>query len=391
MLEGARKAVAGTTEDLGAAEGNKGSAFLLTSLTFIAGVFAALGVSNGTISNMVRNHGAWAGLAIFLGVVAVLAGVWAGTKKAKPDAQSKWIFAGLVLLLTAAVCAVIAAVKVTADQTAPRVSATVEPSTRGDVVNLGVQTAGLKHDERVDLAIWPLLSEVGGNSLPTSAGTVNSRYDYYAGGVPLYRSVLGPDGNGEISIDHSASLPADHPSRVLVQAEVGEAHPHDCFDSGSRAGCVFLNLGQPGRPRLAVSTPSTGSKRSVRIRLSASDVAGETMFLSTFANGPGRGHQVMEAEFAPDPSGNLLEKPVVRLPSGTHSVCIVANTITAQSCPPLTKPPEAVLHDCIASIVNKPVIGSDVPTSADEARKRCLASYPRQEQRNTSWVRLRLP
>jgi hypothetical protein len=390
VFDGARKAVSGATEDIGAAEGNKGSAFLLTSLTFIAGIFAALGVSNGTVSNMVRNHGVWAGFAIGIGVVAVLAGVWAGTKKANRESQSKWIFWGLVLLLAAAVCAVIAAVEVTGDETAPRVSATVEPSTRGNVVNLGVQTAGLKHDERVDLAVWPLLSEVGGSSLPKAAGTVNSRYDYYAGGVPLYRSVLGPDGNGEISIEHRASLPLDHPSRVLVQAEVGEAHPLDCFDPGSRAGCVFLDLGQSGRPRLAVSTPRPGSHRSVRIHLSASDVAGETMFLSV-ANGPGRHHQVMEAQFAPDPAGNLVEKPVVRLPSGTHSVCVVANTIATQSCPPLTQPPQSVLNDCIASIVHKPVLGSTTQTTKDEARKRCLASYPRQEQRSTSWVRLQLP
>jgi hypothetical protein len=184
-LEGARKAVSGATKDIGAAEGNKGSAFLLTSLTFIAGVFAALGVSNGTVSNMVRNHGDWAGAAILLGAVAVLVGVWAGTKKAEPETQSKWIFSGLILLLAAAGCAVFAAVEVTGDETAPRVSATVEPSTRGDVVDLGVKTAGLKHDERVDLAVWPLLSEVGGGSEPKAAGTVNSRYDYYAGGVPL--------------------------------------------------------------------------------------------------------------------------------------------------------------------------------------------------------------
>jgi hypothetical protein len=115
------------------------------------------------------------------------------------------------------------------------------------------------------------------------------------------------------------------------------------------------------------------------------------MFLSVFANGHGRGHQVMKAEFAPDPAGNLREKPAVRLPSGTHSVCVVTNTIVAQSCPPLTQPPEQVLHDCIARIVNKPVIGSDTLTSAEDARKRCLASYPRQVQRSTSWVQLRLP
>jgi hypothetical protein len=249
----------------------------------------------------------------------------------------------------------------------------------------------LKHDERVDLAIWPLLSEQGGTGAPTSV-SAHPSYDYYAGGVPLYRSVLGPDGSGEISIDHKASLPVDHPSRVLVQAEVGEAHPNDCFDPGSRAGCVFLDLGDPGRPQLAVTAkPATTGPAAVRVRASATDIAGQTMFLSVFANGPGRGHQIMQADLTPDAAGNLLAKPTVRLPSSTHSICVIANTIVSQSCPPVTTPPKEVLDTCISQTVNKPPLGSDKPTTRTDAEKRCRASFPRLERRSTSWVRLRLP
>jgi hypothetical protein len=389
MLERIRSA----TADLGAAEKNKGSAFLLTSLTFIAGIFAALGVSNGTVSNMVRNHGCWAGAAIFLGAVAVLAGVWARTKKDEPKKQSYWIFAGLVLLLAAALCAVRASVLVTGDETAPRLTAFVEPSSRGDVINLGVQTAGLKHDERVDLAVWPVLSEGEASSLPSTGGTASASYEYATGGVPIYRSILGPSGDGDVNIEHTASLPTDHPPTVLVQAEVGEAKPNDCLDPDSRAGCVFLDLGDPGRPRLALRRKrgAQGPQGPLTLRISANDIAGQTVFLSVFANGIGKGHQVMRAEYAPDPAGNLHEKPMLRLPAGTHTVCAVVNTITTQSCPPLTTPSFPVLNQCITSIEGKPPLGDEKPTTREQAYHRCVASYPRTERRSTSWIRVRLP
>jgi uncharacterized membrane protein YebE (DUF533 family) len=118
-----------------AAEENPGAAFLVTSVTVIAGVFTALGLTGNVLGRMARNHSYAAGAAIILALVAVTLGVFAALLVNRKKALKWALGLGLLVFLVGGGAAVYAALATWGDKTKPQVSATIERTPRGLVLS----------------------------------------------------------------------------------------------------------------------------------------------------------------------------------------------------------------------------------------------------------------
>jgi hypothetical protein len=371
---------------------NRGAAFLLASITAIAALFTALGVTGGLVGRMARNHNVLTGAAFVAALFAVASGFVAAYISGKGK-EKVFLNVGIGFYLLAGVFAVIAAVKVWGDQPPPRVAATVESSTRGDTLDLTVDSSGLDKGERIHLTVWPLLSERGAPTLPSGAPAPGAQYQYFTGGLPLYQSISGPDADGNVDFTAQAHLEPDHPSRVVVQAAVGNSSPDDCFQDKSNSGCVILDLGAPPRPQLVASWNRESTPRPIlALTSSADNVAEGAVRLRVFGLQAGKQIRLADAQLAPDSSGSLNQTTDIRVPTGTQGVCAIASTIPEQGCPPSGQVPHQAIRACVGATKHQTPLGTDTSqTSGQKARRHCRRGYRVQRNQSTSWIRLSSP
>lgn len=342
---------------------------------------------------MVRNHGLATGIALTAAGLAVVAGVIAGLLRSRSRAQWYFLATGLFLFLVSAGFAIYAGVKTWGDQGAPVITASVDGKPGSTVVDLGVKSTGLKAGERVRVAIWPLLSESGAQSI----GFLDSGYSYSAGGLPLYQSISGPSSAGEVEFQVKAPLSPDRPSRVVVQAAVGsksdsDLKPGDCFAAESDSGCVILDLGSNGRPQLEASFEGTDKSQSLVLKVSGERMPQALTRLRVVGRGGGKARPLARAALSANAVGAIDQTLEVPIPQSVRSVCIVASLAGRFTCPPSKEIPPAELAWCInAKRSQVPLEGNDRRLSRAQAARSCRAGYPAYIASTTTWARVRAP
>lgn len=371
------------------AEQNPGAAFLLTSITVITAVFAALGLTGGILGRMARNHSEAAGAALGLALAAIVLGVLAALldrHQRASRARDVVLALGLLVFLGGGGAAVYAGVQTWLDETRPQVSATVEPTPRGLVLAINAKMNGLKANRRLRVYVWQVVSERWG-AVDEDRG---DPYSYEVGGLPLHQSVNGPNADGDVDYSVKVPLPPQHPQRVIVQAATGAHRENDCYEKDSRSGCVVLYLGERGRPQLRVGWETLKSGEALaKLRVTAEEVPTATVYVRAFGLRPhGRASLLLaQAHLAPAASGDVNAALDVVAPTSVRALCVVATTLgsAAKTCPPQTKQPERVRRDCLRSFR-----GPDKPSQA-EREASCRNGWATVVERSSGWVRLRVP
>jgi hypothetical protein len=375
-----------------AAKDNPGAAFLVTSITVIAGVFTALGLTGNVLGRMARNHSLLAGASIITALVAVILGVLAALLVEHTRARWSILGVGLFFFAAAGGFAVWAAISTWGDETRPQVTATVQRTPRGLVLGIKAKMNGLEARQRLRVSVWPVVSESG--SALVGAGEVIDPYTYEVEGLPLHRSINGPDADGDVDYAVDVPLPPQHPPRVVVQAATGSHRPEDCFEKGSSTGCVLLYLGEPGRPQLKGSWGSASSSEGLaKLQIVTEDIPTATVYVRAVgvpSAGARRVHLAV-AQFPPGASGDVISSLEVVVPRSVGAVCAVASTVkvAARTCPPLKKEPRSVLRDCVRSSRRSSQV--DPPPTAKQLRRSCQRSWAAFVEHSTSWIRLRAP
>lgn len=367
--------------ETGPADQNTGVAFLMASVTAVAALFTTLGVTGGLLGRMVRNHPELASVAAVAAVIATVLGVVGWMLKSKPVPQARVLSVGLLLFLVAAVAAIWAAVNTWGDEFAPRVTAVVEKGTRGELIALEVDAAGLEADERIQTSIWPV-TEQRGPAFSQQGQALNSQFKYKTGGLPLYQLINGPDADGNIDLSVKVPVPARHPPVVVVHSAIGEHTPDDCFEDESDSGCAILELGQAGRPQIDLDWEvASGGPDLLAIKVSASKVPEETVEVAVVGREEKRRPVLARARLAAGPDGELARSLEVPVADQIRAVCVAAATVEDVTCPPAVEPSEEQLELCIATIQ---------PAGKDR-RQRCLDAIGANLNRSATWLRLPSP
>jgi hypothetical protein len=295
------------------------AAFLLAALPALGALLTALAITGDLVGRMARNHplasfGAFgcAALALFLGAVGAF-GLREGSKE-----ERTVVYAGLVLLGAALVCAVFAGVKTWGDRAQP--SITVTPK-RGSVI-VRVHGSGLKASDHLVVEVEQLLRS-GKTWKP---------------GQPLYGASLGPDGDGEI--DHAVDLqiPAGDFDDLGARAWVGD-EPRPCYTRGNTTGCVRVHIPRPQeRPQLSMIWETFVRAPRVLVRLKARNLAQHpvrAMTLRVYGLAPGAPRRILaEWALAPDANGVFERAVSVVVGRAFSDVCAVASISTREpECP----------------------------------------------------------
>lgn len=361
------------------------------SIAAVGSILTGLGIGGGVVGRMARNHPLPTRLAFFFALSAVIIGA-IGLYKRDGANERFWFNIGLVSFALAGTAAIVAGIGVWGDRTSPQVIAAARATASGEVVELLVQESGLNNSERVHIAIWPLQSEIASSETNNPGEAEVPRYSYYTGGVPLYQSITGPDAEGNVDIEASARMPDQHPERVVVEAAVGEEKPNDCFEKTSEVGCVFVDLGPPGRPRLSASWHLDGSGPQVYLRTANDEISGRVVHLRVI--GQPRSPVLANAKLTADTSGKLDQVTGVALSSDTRRICAVATTAPSGvvGCPPRYTVRPSALAICVGQLEHNQPIGPDThPTSRGEAERRCQTSLETSLRQGTAWFTERVP
>jgi hypothetical protein len=300
------------------------AAFLLTALPALGALLTALAITGDLVGRMARNHpltslGAFgfAALALFLGALGAF-GLRAGSREERIA-----VYAGLVLLGIALVCAVVAGVKTWGDRAQP--SITVTPN-RGSIT-IAVHDSGLKSTDHLVVEVEQLLRVVDGHAGQT-----------WTPGQPLYAASLGPNGDGEI--DHAVDLqiPAGDFDDLGARAWVG-SEPKPCYARGNTTGCVRVHIPRPQeRPQLSVVWETFVRAPRVLVRLRARNLPqrpARSMTLLAYGLAPGQPHRTLaEWSLAPDASGQFDRRLSIVVGRAFSDVCVVASISTREpACP----------------------------------------------------------
>lgn len=377
-----------------AAKENPGAAFLVTSVTVIAGVFTALGLTANLLGRMARNHSWTAGAAIVAALTAVILGVLATLAVNHKGARGLALGLGLVAFGVAGGTAVWAAISTWGDETRPQITATVQRTPRGLVLAINAKMNGVRADQRLRVSVWPVVGE----SVPgivSEQGEFVDPYTYDVAGLPLHRSINGPDADGDVDYAVTVPLPPQHPARVVVQAATGSHDAEDCFKHGSRSGCVLLYLGEPGRPQVKGSwSTAAGGEAMAKLEVLTEEVPTATMFLRAVgvpSKGPSRMHLAV-AQLPAGASGDVSGSLEVVVPRSVRALCVVASSVKylARTCPPTTVQPKGRMRECVVSFDRDRRV-DEAPPSAVERQRICKRGWASFVERSTGWIRLRVP
>jgi hypothetical protein len=371
---------------------NTGATFLVASLTFVTGIFTALGITGGAIGHMARNHQLLMGTALIAACLAVICGVIAALRRSNSAKQWSWLRNGLALFLVATVAAVLAGLATWGDQTRPRVTAAIERADRGPILAIKATVGGLQSGQRLRVIVWPLTGQVG-----TSSGTTAGvRYAYGVEGLPLYQSINGPNADGDVDLDTKIPLPPQHPSSVVVQAVVGPFRADDCFEDSSHSGCVVVYLGEPGRPQLTLALSGTAADPMLMLKISDEDIPLQTVYLRLVAETKRGRVELAHGAFAPAANGDLTQSVSLQRPRRATSLCAIASALASavRSCPLRFKLNRGQLRACIQALASPPtlVLPGDQPPSQTPAQRQkvCTQGQRSAVERGSAWLRLNL-
>jgi hypothetical protein len=384
----------------GVAADNKGAAVLLGAFTAVGAIFSALGLTGGLAGRMARNE-SWLTLIAFgAAALALVCAITGYLLAARPEAQWRAFLWGLRFFVVSAVAAVIAGVLTWRLETSPRVTATVERTSIGEVMDIEVKASGVHVSQRVNLAVWPLASE-SGPSFSGNGKTIDAQSDYRIGGRALYQTFDGPNADGDLDLSLKVPVPADHPPRVIVVASVGATHPDYCYTGSSKQGCATLDLGTVGSPTVNASWGTVTKRRAMlNLKFTDSDISGRVLRLRMFARKPSV--QLVTANVLPDSTGDLDASFLFAVPAGTKRVCVVASTFAESSCPPSATVPASALSACTSALIQTEktnIAASELAVPSElgngEERKKiedhCRASYIEELQHETTWLRMMVP
>jgi hypothetical protein len=371
---------------------NSGAAFLVASLTFVTGIFAALGITGGVLGRMGRNHPIPTGIAIFFATLAVISGVLAALKKNDSARQWSHLRNGLICFLVATIAAVVAGLLTWGDHTSPRVRTGIERTERGLILAIDTNASGLRAAQRLRVSVWPVTAEA------SSSSASGARYAYRVEGLPLFQSINGPNADGDVDLGLKVPMPPQHPSRVVVQAAVGTREPSDCFGDDSRSGCAVLYLGEPGRPQLSSSWSTKGKNKILTLQITDEDVPLQTLYLRVVGRAKTRS-QLARTVIPPAGTGDVKQSIDVQVPARVHVVCAVASPFVSavSACPPRFGINQTALRRCIGQrLTQGPLLlsPSDEPPPKEtraEAKKRCQSGQLFQLTRATTWIALAPP
>jgi hypothetical protein len=299
------------------------AAFLLAALPALGALLTALAITGDLVGRMARNHplasfGAFgcAALALFLGAVGAF-GLREGSRE-----ERGVVYAGLVLLGAALVCAVFAGVKTWGDRAQP--SITVTPK-RGSVT-VAVRGSGLKASDHLVVEVEQLV-----------------RVEHaWKPGQPLYGASLGPNGDGDVDHKVDLQIPAGDFDDLGARAWVGD-EPRPCYTRGNTTGCVRVHIPRPQeRPQLSMVWETFVRAPRVLVRLKARNLPqrpARAMTLRVYGLAPGVPRRILaEWSLAPDANGVFERAVSVVVGRAFSDVCAVASISTRE--PECPSPPD---------------------------------------------------
>jgi hypothetical protein len=300
---------------------NSGPAFLLTALTILGSLLTALGIKNGAVENMARNHQWASGLAFSAALGALLAGAIAGWATSDKDTERRWFNRGILLLFVASICAVYGAVANWGDRGQPDVQAAVTTRNGAASVTLHATASNLKATDHLTVKVVPVYYRS-----PTDA----------PGGRPFYEASMGPNRDGDVDLSATVTLPPGDYDEIGVKAWIG-AEPPYCFNGSSTTGCLTERVIRVAeRPQLSYSWRWIGRKSEplLVMRLSAHNIEGHNVYIVARAVVSGKHRVIGRAVLAPDAEGSFARTVSLPIPSTISQVCVVASTNSApQGCP----------------------------------------------------------
>jgi hypothetical protein len=351
-----------------------GAAFLATSITVITAVLTGLGVTGTVIGRMARNQAIPTYFAFGFALAAVVLGAAIALLPAPWKTRAAGL--GIFCVVVAGGCAIGAAVATWGEETKPHVAASLSRTEQGILLEIQAKMSGLEADERLHVSVWPVTAE----------RALGSDYSYEVTGLPLHRSVNGPNADGDVDYSAKVPLPPQSPPRIVVQAATDvTSRPTDCLEEESRSGCVVLYVGDRGRPQISASRGATGAGGTlVKLQLTAENIPLGTLFVRAFGIGkrPTNRSGLANAQLAPGANGDVRSALEVVVPPSVRAVCVVASTLSVKTCPPSAKEPETHREACLSSFP---------PPKGPEDEKFCRQSWINFVRRSTSWVRLRVP
>ncbi|HST55872.1 MAG TPA: hypothetical protein VLJ42_08265 [Solirubrobacteraceae bacterium] len=392
-IEALRKAA--TAVDFVPDESNRGSAFLMASLTAIAGIFTVLGLTGGLIGRMARNHPVFAGGALAVAGGAVVVGfIGGGLTGVK---QRHALNLGIGLFLVAAVLAILAGISTWGDATTPRVTATAKRTASGEALAISVKDSGMKAKQKLVVSVWPIAGVTGPSSV--DGAPLDAAVDYRTGGLPLYQSINGPNSDGEVDLSQDVPLPDDYPPSVIVQAVVEGGRPSDCFKSKSHSGCVTLSLGDAGTPQLDASWAGLDSSHPrLGLAVSAENIPRQLLYVRALVRGSptrrgiAKRHEIARVKLTPAASGDVRHKLDLMLPAHARTVCVVASTAGNVTCPPILKASPSAAAECAKTLHQQQVSSlGTVPQRQPELLTTCRRSILLSQQHGTTWERFLVP
>jgi hypothetical protein len=315
-------------------ESNKGSAYLLTGLSLIAGALTAIGVKSDELANMWRNHAFLSHLGIAAILVAVALGSIAGwvIKGKAGDAESeskakKWericLLVGNALLALGLICITWAGLDLASDRPDPTIAAKAVEEHGETLLNVSVENSKLRADQDLAVAVEPLFETVG------PKGELQFRV-----GRPFYSASLAPDTDGNVKRSVTVDIPPGRFEDVGVRAS--EESKFSCYEEADAHGCLVVRIPKRNEePQLTFRwNKASRAGATLRAHVFALDIPGDALRFRALSLKPHR-MTLAQATLAPNLHGDVdytFALPV----RGTRLLCVAASTAEQ----PLTCPPK---------------------------------------------------
>jgi hypothetical protein len=293
---------------------------LLGATGTLTALLASVGIANGDLSNMFRNHGHLALSAFLLAIGAVVCGAFLAYRESDAKKERDFLIAGIGMFAASMAAGLLAATLTWQDQPQPTLRTSVNQDGTTTSLTLGVSGTRVRANQHIMVRVWPI-SERGTDSVQA--------------GPAIYEASIGPNQNGDADFEGKMDLPTGNYDAILAKAWI-KGESSDCSKSGTSNACLTIAIKRPPmRPRLAYTwdTIGTASQPLLTLDVSARDEAPESSAVHVgLYNASGRRHvRLAGAWIAPDDHGDFAGTLRTPIPQSIHRVCAIAVKITSPS------------------------------------------------------------
>ena len=311
----------------------KPSTYTLVAVGTLTGLLVTLGIKDGTLERMLREHTRWSLVAFGFAVAAVVFTVWSftysGTRETR--AKKRWQRAAIVALLISLFAGIAGAIALHSDRSPPRITAVSKLRADGSTaVEIKVKHEKVSPGQHMFVLVEHLQWRGGSAYTPIR---------------PLYQTSSGADTNGLIDFAFAVPLPPDLSDNdyIGVKAWTGE-NAEDCdVPRGFRTACTEIRVSRtPERPQLRLAWKD---RRTLRMTVAGRNISTQTISLLAVAIEPAPRRPLLKWSLAPSLHGRFSRTMSVRVPAKTSRVCVVVSTaISARRCRNKARHPGSVFQ-----------------------------------------------